>query len=124
MSEYVRLTLPADADTLHVLRTVVAAIGARAALTLDDLDDLAIAAEEAMLTLIDQGGDTILLTAAVGDTEVVMEIASDGDPDRWPPPDLESGISWKVLTGLAGDVRLTPAGTAPGLSFRKRSGAA
>ncbi len=118
----VRLTVPADPESLFVVRTVVAGIGAEADLTIDDLDDLSIAAEEATLTLMSHGAAEVELAATTVPGEVRITVSSDGDPSGWPPADLAASIAWRVLTGLADDVGLAAPNGRPGLSFRKRSG--
>ncbi len=118
-SGHVRLSVPAEAGSLAVVRTVAAAAGARAALTLDDLDDLTIATEEAVLALIGFGASQVEVRADIGDARVAVSVSSEGPRAGWPPADLSDGLAWKVLTGLATEVRLGPDGGAPAISFTK-----
>ncbi len=111
--------MPADAGALSVVRTVAAAAGARASLTLDDLDDLTIATEEAVLALIGFGAAQVEVRAEIGPGRVAMAVSSEGPQAGWPPADLTEGLAWKVLTGLASEVRLGPDGGAPAITFAK-----
>lgn len=99
----VRITLPADGVYLSVLRTATAALASRLDFTLDDIEDLRIAVDEAC---------ALLLTSALPGAELTCEfelrggliqvcvstITEDGQP---PPRDT---FAWTVLTALAGEV--------------------
>ncbi len=111
--------MPADAAALAVVRTVAAAAGARASLTLDDLDDLTIATEEAVLALIGFGATEVEVRAEIGLARVAVAVSCESPQAGWPPDDLTDGLAWKVLTGLASEVRLGPGGAAPAISFTK-----
>lgn len=117
----VRLTVPADAASLSVVRTIVASMGARANLTLEDIDDSIIAAEEAALTLIDRNSTVITLEARVDGASLSITFASDGDPDSWPPEGLEESLGWRVLTGVVEGVGRSDRGQTPSVWFERAS---
>lgn len=119
----VTLIVPATADSLAVVRTIIAGVGARADLTLDDIDDAMIAAEEATLALLGNGAGEVTIAVDVGVGRIGVTASSDGDPTGWIPDEIEAGIGWKILTGVAEEAGLGRAGAAPTVWFRKRSAA-
>lgn len=119
----VTLIVPATADSLAVVRTIIAGVGARADLTLDDIDDAMIAAEEVTLALLGNGAGEVTIAVDVGVGRIGVTASSDGDPTGWIPDEIEAGIGWKILTGVAEEAGLGPAGAAPTVWFRKRSAA-
>lgn len=99
----VELTLPAKAEFLHLMRSVVASVGARRDLSIDDIDDLRIAVDEA---------GSYLLAHALGTSRLQLKVSANGDDVSvviwldvsgiaWPPSGGEEGLAWKVMSGLA-----------------------
>ena len=101
--DVVRLILPAASAYLSVLRTATASLAARADFTLDDIEDLRIAVDEACALLLVgavPGSDlrcTFSLTPGLISVSVTVS-SLDGEP-----PSTES-FAWTVLTALAGEV--------------------
>ncbi len=102
----VAVTIPADGAYLSVLRTVTAGLAARLDFTLDDIEDLKIAVDEACAMLLASavaGSDLDLSfwldhAAPPALTVRVTVATTDG---REPSRDT---FSWTVLTALAGEV--------------------
>jgi serine/threonine-protein kinase RsbW len=99
----VSITLPAQSAYLSVLRTATAGIAARLDFTIDEIEDLRIAVDEACAMLLAQaipGADLtaefVLESAALHVS--VATLTSDG---REPSRDT---FAWTVLTALAGEV--------------------
>ncbi|MEU8224839.1 anti-sigma regulatory factor [Kribbella sp. NPDC048915] len=94
----VRLSIPADSAYIAVPRSVVGNLAARNDFTLDAIDDLRIAVDEACSLLLPQSADGVL--------ECVFEIApphltvrtSAVVPNGWRPD--TSSFGWTVLTAL------------------------
>jgi serine/threonine-protein kinase RsbW len=101
--DIVTLILPAASAYLSVLRTATASLAARADFTLDDIEDLRIAVDEACALLLVgavPGSDlrcTFSLTPGLISVSVTVS-SLDGEP-----PSTES-FAWTVLTALAGEV--------------------
>lgn len=117
----IKLTVPADADSLAVVRTIVASMGAHADLTLEDIDDTIIAAEEAALALIGGDASVITLEARVDAGGLSVSFASDGDPGAWPPDGFEQTLGWRVLTGVVEGVGRSDVGQVPSVWFERAS---
>jgi serine/threonine-protein kinase RsbW len=101
--DVVVITLPADSAYLSVLRTATAGLAARLDFTIDEIEDLRIAVDEAC---------AMLLTQAVPNADVTCEFELEGatigvgvsvqttdgqEPSR-------DTFAWTVLAALAGDV--------------------
>jgi serine/threonine-protein kinase RsbW len=99
----VELRIPADSAFLAVLRTATAGLAARLDFTLDDIEDLRIAVDEACAMLLVQalpGADITCEFQLEGEvmTVTVSVLTIDGEePSR-------DTFAWTVLTALAGDV--------------------
>lgn len=96
----VRLTVPAAPGFIHLLRAVVSSVGARQNLSLDAIDDLQIAVDEAasfLLALPD--AEQITLRVGLDGSHIVARIAVVSESE-WPPPRVEDGLAWKVMAGL------------------------
>ncbi len=102
--ETVQLRVPAQPAYLALVRTATAGVGARFDLTIDEIEDLRLAADEA--------GSLALAHAAEGSSLDVrftlsgdrLTIAFTTTTTSSTPPD-EQGFGWTVLAALAGDVR-------------------
>jgi len=101
--DVVELRLPADGAYLSVLRTATAGLAARLDFTLDEIEDLRIAVDEAC---------ALLLPDAVRDNEMtcVFSLAAEAlsvtvsVPSRTGRVPRRNTFAWTVLTALAGEV--------------------
>jgi serine/threonine-protein kinase RsbW len=101
--DVVTIKLPAAGAYLSVLRTATAGLAARLDFTLDEIEDLRIAVDEAC---------AMLLTQAVAGADLECRFSLDGDSMRVAVSVLTvDGIepsrdtfAWTVLSALAGDV--------------------
>ena len=116
----VELRIPADSAYLSVLRTATAGLAARLDFTLDDIEDLRIAVDEACAMLLSQavpGADLECSFELTGDAiaVAVSVLTLDGEqPSR-------DTFAWTVLTALAGEVDSSvDADQRVTLSLRKR----
>jgi serine/threonine-protein kinase RsbW len=101
--DFVSVRVPATAAYLSVLRTTTASLAARLDFTLDEIEDLRIAVDEA---------SCLLLVGAVEGAELTSVFAMSGDSiqisvstmtDKGHPPSRDS-FAWTVLSALAGEV--------------------
>ena len=104
-ADVVELEVPADAAYLGVVRTACSGLGARLDLTLDEIEDLRIAVDEACALVLGPAGTGRLpgarLRASFTLGRSVLSISVHG-----PNTDLPHGgnFAWTVLEALAGDV--------------------
>lgn len=105
MSEDVTVTIPARPDFVRLLRAVVASVGARFDLTYDRIDDLRMVVDEASAQLLRVPSQTLTMKVIPGERMVIL-VHTDGSPNgAWPPAEVEETLAWRVLSGLADDVR-------------------
>ena len=97
------LTVPADSLFLSVIRTAAAGLGARLDFTLDDIEDLRIAVDEACAMLLPQAVETAQLTCRFELTPETLEVTVTLPTTRGQLPERDT-FSWTVLSALAGEV--------------------
>lgn len=114
----VELRVPATSAYLAVLRTVAAGLAARLDFTLDDIEDLRIAVDEAgamVLPFATEGSDlTCRFELAPGELAVAVSVPS----ARTEPLDRHT-FAWTVLSALAGEVDAASGDGAVTVTLRK-----
>ncbi len=106
MKDTVVLRLPAQGAYLSVLRTATASLASRLDFTIDDIEDLRIAVDEACAMLLSQA-------IAGADLQCAFELSADAIAVAVSVPTLDGEVpsrdtfAWTVLTALAGEVDAT-----------------
>ena len=117
----VTLAIPADANHVHVLRAVTASVAARLPMSLDAIDDLRLAVDEAAARLLQlPGGRRLTLEIAASTDVFEVALATDADAARWPGPDVKTTLPWTILTALADGVAFERRAGVARIRFRKR----
>jgi serine/threonine-protein kinase RsbW len=102
-TDHVELRVPALGAYVSVLRTAAAGMAARLDFTVDDIEDLRIAVDEACAVLIPLAETDARLTASFdlepGRLQVTVSVPSDATE-----PPSRNTFAWTVLTALAGEV--------------------
>jgi serine/threonine-protein kinase RsbW len=102
-ADTVEVRVPADVAYVATLRLTAASLAARCDLTIDDIEDLRLAVDEACALLLPHAARESRLDAqfllSPGALSVTARVAAAGGtyPDR-------SGFAWSVLSALASDV--------------------
>ena len=108
-ADYVRVRMPAEGAYLSVLRTATAGLAARLDFTLDEIEDLRIAIDEACAMLLAQAipGTDLECDFELGTDQVTITVSVVAAQARVPARDT---FAWTVLSALAGSVdsRLGP----------------
>lgn len=101
--DVVSISLPAESAYLSVLRTATAALAARLDFTLDDIEDLRIAVDEACALLLatSQGGAALDCEFELDGGVMVVRVSAETVDGVQPPRDT---FAWTVLAALAGAV--------------------
>lgn len=103
--ETVLVRIPPTPEHLALLRTAVAGFAARDHFTLDQVDDLRLAVEEAAVQLLKHvAGEGLSLT--VSRTEPGLEVRLSADVTGDEPVIDEDSFSWVILRALADDVAI------------------
>ncbi len=102
-ADHVKVCLPADGAYLSVLRTATAGLAARLDFTLDEIEDLRIAVDEACAMLLAQAipGTNLECDFDLGADEMTITVSVTAAQPRKPSRET---FSWTVLSALAGTV--------------------
>ncbi len=100
-TEEVVLRVPAAPAYLAVLRTATAGLAARLDMTLDEIEDLRIAVDEAAALLMEGGGENAELVAGFTIEPDALSVRVTGPAATLPEP---HSFAWAVLEALAGEV--------------------
>ena len=102
--DIVVLSVPADGAYLSVLRTATAGLAARLHFTLDEIEDLRIAVDEACAMLVTDAVEGTELTCRFHVGEASLSVAVTAEVRGTHKLPGTQTFAWKVLTALAGDV--------------------
>jgi serine/threonine-protein kinase RsbW len=117
------VSVPARAEHVAVLRTVVATTAAGLSFTIDDIQDLRLAIDEACALLLSApGASTITVRTSADDGSLSVLASTDGRTDAWPPAEPEKHLTWQVLSALADDAAFDSSNGGPAVRFSKRPG--
>lgn len=104
----IEMNVPAGGEYLSVLRTAAAGLAARLNFTLDDIEDLRIAVDEACSMLLAQADSTSRLDCRfrLSKDSITFRASVRAESPTLPAKD---GFAWTVLTALASavDVRVS-----------------
>ena len=103
MSDQVVLRLPAASAYLSVLRTATASLASRLDFTLDDIEDLRIAVDEACALLLPHAVEGSSLECAFDLSPDALAVTV-SVPTAEPVPIAQDSFAWTVLTALVGEV--------------------
>jgi serine/threonine-protein kinase RsbW len=118
----VTVSVPARPDFVHVLRSVVASVGALFNFPYDAIDDLRIAVDEACAHLLTVRSPATLLCMRIDASDKAIEIVASTDAEfsEWPPSGARQTLTWQVLSALADDAEFERTVKGPGIRFTKR----
>jgi serine/threonine-protein kinase RsbW len=122
--DVVHITVPARAEFLHVVRTVVGSVAARHDLTIDAIEDLRIAVDEACAQLLTVRGGHVTVTIAGTEEGVETVCTTDADVAVWPPEGVQHSLATQVLQGLTDSVAWELSATGPAVRVGKRGAGA
>jgi serine/threonine-protein kinase RsbW len=117
----VTITVPARAEFLHVVRTVVGSVAARHKLTIDAIEDLRIAVDEACAQLLVARGACVVVELSAGGGGIQATCSTDAEVEVWPPDGVEHSLAAQVLQGLADEVAWERTDGAPAVRVGKRA---
>ena len=101
--DQVTVRMPADGAYLSVLRTATAGLAARLDFTLDEIEDMRIAVDEACAMVLSQAipGSNLKCVFSLGQDEMTVSVSVRCVAPRVPAGDT---FAWTVLSALAGSV--------------------
>ena len=118
---HAELRLPADSAFLAVLGTATAGLAARINFTLDDIEDLRIAVDEACAILLPQAreGSDLECRFWLGAASMTVSVSASCDQPR---PPSEEGFAWRVLSALTTFARSSVEGDRLVLTLSRSAG--
>lgn len=118
----VTLTLPARPEYVHIARSVAAGLAAKSAMTLDDIEDIRLAVDEACTHLLAHSSAE-LLRIEVAQTGSAFEIVAQVDAvmnEGNGNGSGDSSIAWRILEALADSVLLEQSAASASIRMSKR----
>lgn len=111
------LSVPAAVEYVAAIRLTAAGLGARCDLTLDEIEDLRLAVDEACGLVLAAAGDGDVLSVGFelseGFVTVEVSVPREGEVD-------EQGLSWLVLRELSSSVAVVDGPDRTGIALSKR----
>jgi serine/threonine-protein kinase RsbW len=99
-AQTVSLSVPPTPGFLALLRTVVGGCAGREGFTLDQIDDVKMAVDEAAVQLLrNSTGDSITVDVELNDSAMVVRVGADVESQE--PVIDESSFSWTILQALS-----------------------
>ncbi len=118
----VTITAPARKAFVNLIRTTVCSACRRLDLTIDDLDDISLAVDEACACLLSQPSEPTRLRVEVrpfdGGVEVTVSVDTAID---WPPPQIQTTLSWHIMTALMDSVTSVITDAGPSFLMKKET---
>src|SRR2546423_14139172 len=114
------LVVPADGSYLAVLRTATAGLAARLQFTLDEIEDLRIAVDEACAILLSIAPAQAEVTSQFEVTDSALSIDVSVPITGHATLPGGNSFSWQVLTALAGEVSAQTDGDRAAIRLTKR----
>lgn len=117
-SDVVEMCVPADSAYVATLRLTASSLAGHADLTVDEIDDLALAVDEACALLLPHAnGGPLTGRFAIAPGELSVAVGLSGQPgsevDR-------GGFGWTLLSALADHLQVGSRGTELSVAFVKR----
>ena len=102
-ADVVSMTIPADVAYVSTLRLAAASVAARCDLTVDDIEDLRLAVDEACALLLPHASAGSVISAHFELTTGQLRVETSVETDDVAEPDRE-GFAWTVLGALTTDL--------------------
>lgn len=96
------ISVPPKAEFLGLVRSFVGSVAAGLRLSVDDIDDLRLALDEAFsfLVALDASASSASLSLLPTEHELIVTVAVDAEVSPWPPDATEETLAWKVMSAL------------------------
>ena len=106
LTTHVMIKVPARPQYVKVLRSILASVAASLDFSLERIDDLKMAVGEASSQLLEVGppGGTLMVEADPVNGGLRVDIAINAADFLWPPEEIESSLTWRVLSTVATDI--------------------
>jgi serine/threonine-protein kinase RsbW len=120
----IRIAVPARAEAVHLLRSVAASVGARMSMTLDDVEEIRIAVDEAatlLLTRSDRSEGSLELELTCTDTALSAAISLRPPGRELSEAELRASWPWRVISAITDEVSTERSREATTVTFVKKA---
>lgn len=116
------IKVPARADVVQVIRTVVGSVASRLGFPYDRVDDLRLATSEVVAHLLEEQPPPEALVVRVFATNGGVEVvaARTTATPAWPPTGARHSLTTLILRALADEASFERSGDGPAIRFAKR----
>jgi serine/threonine-protein kinase RsbW len=118
----IRVSAPARPSMLRLLRSVTASVGARMSMSLDELEELRIAVDEASTLLLDRsngGAGSLDLELTCDDRSLRARVRLEPVRPAEPDEDLRVSWPWRVISGITDDATIERSDGGLTIAFNK-----
>jgi hypothetical protein len=121
-SRSVCIKVPARADVVQVIRTVVGSVASRLGFPYDRVDDLRLATSEVVAHLLEEQPPPEALVVRVFEMDDGVEVvaARTSGTSAWPPTGARHSLTTLILRALADEASFERTGDGPAIRFAKR----
>lgn len=118
----ITVSTPARGEYVHVLRTVAAGVGASLDLSIDEIEDLRLAVDEACAHLLklDPEATALRLQMEQDLAAVVVTIGLVSPANDGPAPTTDQFLTWHILAALTEGAEAVREEYGPAIRFMKR----
>ena len=116
------IRVPARADVVQVIRTVVGSVASRLGFAYDRVDDLRLDTSEVVAHLLEEQPPPEALVVRVFEMDEGVEVIAartTGTP-AWPPTGARHSLTTLILRALADEASFERSGDGPAIRFAKR----
>jgi serine/threonine-protein kinase RsbW len=116
----IRLSVPARADYVHVLRSVIASVAAKLDFSYDDIEDLRLAVDEACAYLLGLQQTPHVLTLSIKPSSRTVDVVASIDGATAARTEgVKADMVWQLLGALTDEARFEETSGQPGIRFTK-----
>jgi anti-sigma regulatory factor (Ser/Thr protein kinase) len=118
----VSIAVPARADAVQVVRTVVGSIASRMGFPYDQVDDLRLATSEVVAHLLEEQPppDHLIVKVMQRDGAIEVEASRTSPTKNWPPSGARHSLTTLILRALADEASFDRSEHGPAIRFTKR----
>jgi anti-sigma regulatory factor (Ser/Thr protein kinase) len=118
----VSIAVPARADAVQVVRTVVGSVASRMGFPYDQVDDLRLATSEVVAHLLEEQPppDSLVVKVVEQDGAIEVEASRTSPTNTWPPSGARHSLTTLILRALADEASFDRSEHGPAIRFMKR----
>jgi len=102
------ITVPPKPEFLGPVRSFAGSVASHLRLSVDDIDDVRLAIDEAFSYLLTLGSSpsAVIVSFLPTPQELITTVSIDATVSPWPPVSVADTLAWKVISGLVDRIAL------------------